>query len=234
MDARVEPQGRCDPAAPASLGGLATTLIHARQTVLPKRLAEPGPSHEQLVQILSAAASAPDHKQLLPWRFVVIPPAERAQLGEVFAGSLLQRDAAATAEQVADARDKALRSPCLLVAICDTGEAASDIPAVERLVSAGCAIQNLLLQATALGFGSGLTSGKAMTSGALRRLFSLSPTEVALCFMSIGTPTRAASSRERPGVERYVTALAANGRLEPLGDQQAMASRLPSDSKPAS
>lgn len=35
-----------------------------------------------------------------------------------------------------------------------------DIDASERLISAGCAIQNILLTAHAIGFGAALTSGK--------------------------------------------------------------------------
>ena len=41
--------------------------MQARQTILPKRLVEPGPDAGQLKCILKAAASAPDHRQLLPW-----------------------------------------------------------------------------------------------------------------------------------------------------------------------
>nr|WP_309246823.1 hypothetical protein [Ramlibacter montanisoli] len=43
------------------------------------------------------------------------------------------------------------------------------------------------MMATALGFGSALTSGKALGSPALRALFALAPEEQALCFISIGT-----------------------------------------------
>ncbi len=54
----------------------------------------------------------------------------------------------------------------------------------ERILSAGCAVQNLLLMATACGWGSALNSGKAMKSNALRSLFALGPQERALCCLS--------------------------------------------------
>ena len=63
---------------PPEVVELAHALIHTRQTILPKRLAEPGPDAAQLQAILGAAASAPDHHELLPWRFVVVPEAARA------------------------------------------------------------------------------------------------------------------------------------------------------------
>jgi len=175
--------------------------------VLPKRLAAPGPDAAQLQRILGAAAAAPDHGELLPWRFVIVPEAARASLADVFAAALRERDADATEQQLAQAREKAFRAPLLLLAIADVGSSSHEVPAVERLVSAGCAIQNMLLMATALGFGSALTSGKAMGSPPLRSLFSLGASEQALCFISIGSIAGTKRARVRPGVERYVSTL---------------------------
>src|SRR6266496_2626601 len=97
----------------------AAALIHHRQTILPRRLSEPGPDISQLELIFGAAASAPDHGELVPWRFVVIPPAARGRLADVFAASLLERDPSATTEQVAQAREKAFRGPVLMLAVVD-------------------------------------------------------------------------------------------------------------------
>jgi nitroreductase len=193
-----------DPAASAQW---AAALIQHRQTVLPKRLAEPGPDDAQLEQIFRAAAAAPDHGERLPWRFVLIPATARERLAEVFAASLLERDAEATAEQVAQAREKAFRSPTLMLAVVNAGPAGDDIPFVERLVSAGCAVQNMLLMATALGFASALTSGKAMESKGLRELFGLRPSEHAVTFISIGTAGKRKAVRQRPEPARFVSTL---------------------------
>ena len=144
----------------------AQALIHTRQNISPKRLAAPGPSPAQLEQLLAAAAAAPDHGQLHPWRFVIIPQDKRALLAEVFAQALSERDPDATPEQIASAREKAQRAPLLILAVAQLGPAEPDIPAPERMVSLGCAIQNMLLTAHAMGFGSGLTSGQAMSSAA--------------------------------------------------------------------
>ncbi|MBC5783093.1 nitroreductase [Ramlibacter sp. USB13] len=190
-------------------GEWAEALIHGRRTVLPKRLAAPGPDPMQLQRILGAAAAAPDHGELLPWRFVLVPEPARGALAEAFAQALRERDAQASGEQLAQAREKAFRAPLLLLAVADLGEGGEAIPATERLVSAGCAIQNMLLMATALGFGSALTSGKAMDSGPLRALFSLRAQERALCFVSIGTIAGPKRGRTRPAVDAYVRVLEA-------------------------
>lgn len=197
------------PEATTTAGEWAEALVHGRRTVLPKRLAGPGPDAAQLQRILGAAAAAPDHGELLPWRFVLVPQQARTVLADVFAGALQERDAQATDEQVAQAREKAFRAPVLLLAVCDLGTHDAEVPAIERIVSAGCAIQNMLLLATALGFGSALTSGKALRSGGLRRLFGLGASEQALCFVSMGTIASHRRARARPGVDRYVSELQA-------------------------
>jgi nitroreductase len=185
----------------------AAALFQHRRTILPKRLAEPGPDVGQLENIFEAAATAPDHGELVSWRFIVIPTAARARLAEVFAAALLERDPSATADQVAQAREKAFRAPALMLAAVDLVPEADEVPAAERLVSAGCAIQNMLLMATALGFGSALTSGKALQSNGLRELFSLRAGEQAVCFVAIGTPLGRKPQRLRPEPSRYISSL---------------------------
>ncbi len=205
-----------DP-APEAVADWAFTLVRSRQTILPKRLVEPGPGEAQLARIVEAAAAAPDHAQLLPWRFVLVPATARGALADAFEQSLAERDPQATPEERAQAREKAFRSPTLLLAVArlsgpdDTCVAdeprAREVPDAERLVSAGCAIQNMLLMATALGFGSALTSGKALASPGFRALFSLAPSEQALCFISIGTPTQRKPARPLAEAGRYMSTL---------------------------
>ena len=185
----------------------AADLIHARQTVLPKRLLAPGPDADQLQALLGAAAAAPDHGQLLPWRFVIVPRSERASLAEVFAQALRERDAGATPGQLDQAREKAHRAPLLLLVVVDgvRGDAAVDL--AERILSAGCAVQSMLLMATAMGYGSALTSGKALGSQALRQRFDLGAGEQALCFLSVGTVAARRPARTRPTVADYCSTL---------------------------
>lgn len=207
------------PVAPGkdAVAASAWALVRSRRTVLPKRLVAPGPSGAELSAILDAAAHAPDHGQLLPWRFVLVPEAARAALAEVFAQALTERDAAASPEQLALAREKAYRAPLLLLAVVDTGRGDPRIDLPERLVSAGCALQNMLLMATAQGYGSALTSGRALKSAGLRALFGLGPQELALCFLSIGTvQARKAAARVRPGAGAYVSTLGADGVVQPF------------------
>ena len=184
-------------------------LIHSRQNVSPRRLAEPGPSDQQCQDILGTAAAAPDHGQLVPWRFVIVPKHRRELLAEVFGLALLDRDPNATPEQVESAREKAYRAPFLMLAIARLAGAdtQTEIGNSERLVSFGCAIQNILLSAHGAGFGTGLTSGQAMASPRLRALFSLNRHEQAVCCINIGTVTKRKPARLRPDMASFVTSL---------------------------
>jgi nitroreductase len=201
MDARTPTAG------PDEAALFAEGLIHGRRTVLPKRLEAPGPSAEDLKRILQAAAAAPDHDQVLPWRFVLVPAAARERLAGVFEQALVERDRAASEAQRQQARDKAYRSPVLLLAIARLAVDPEAVPDAERLLSLGCAVQNMLLMAGALGYASALTSGKAVGSHPLRRMFLLQPAEQAVCFMSFGTAGKMRPGKPRPQIEQFFSTL---------------------------
>lgn len=207
------------------LAEFAKALIHSRQNVAPRRLVEPGPCDTVLQDILGAAAAAPDHGQLIPWRFVVVPTQQRARLADVFGLALQDRDPGATAAQIDNAREKAHRAPFLMLAIARLAErnaptgrgpglgaqhpesSEADVSDEERLVSFGCAIQNILLSAHAAGFGTGLTSGQALASPRLRALFDLRENEKAVCCINIGTVSQHKPARVRPAVASFVSSL---------------------------
>ncbi|HJV69704.1 nitroreductase family protein, partial [Ideonella sp.] len=125
-----------------------------------------------------------------------------------FALALVDRDPGATQEQIEMAREKAHRAPLLLVAVARLGHCEPDTPVLERMVSMGAAIQNILLGAHALGFGGGLTSGRAMSSPRMRQLCALGEGEEAVCCISIGTVGRSKpSKRVRPAAADIVSEL---------------------------
>lgn len=196
------------PGQEGEIFSMAQALISSRQNVSPKRLVEPGPSAKQLDALLSLAAAAPDHGLLMPWRFILVAAAQRHRLAEVFALALIDRDPGATLEQIEAAREKAHRAPVLLIAIASLGPREPDTPPLERMVSLGAAIQNLLLGAHAMGFGAGLTSGQAMASPRMERLCRVAEGESAVCCVNIGTVTKRKDvARLRPSPAMLLTEL---------------------------
>lgn len=193
--------------ASPSEGGFALALMTSRQNVSPKRLVAPGPSPAAQRKLFEAAASAPDHGLLRPWRFIIVPDDKRGQLGEVFALALVDRDPGATTEQVEDAREKAYRAPFLMLVAAHLGQAEPPIRPVERMVAVGAAVQNLLLAAHAMSYGAGLTSGRAMESPRMKALFGLCDGEEAVCFVNIGTVEKRKPLRLKPPQESFVSTL---------------------------
>lgn len=179
-------------------------LIHGRVHVSPKRLVKPGPSFEQKQQILDTAKAAPDHGRHTPWHFYEVSGPSRALLGDVFRDCLLDRDPLATPIQLEEAREKAFRGPLLLLAIANLDDTEDGITPYEKMISLGCAIQNILLMAHALGFGAGLSSGKAIQSERLKQLFELPSNRMPICFITIGTVSKNKSSDAlRPDLSVY-------------------------------
>ena len=187
----------------------ALALIHSRQHISPKRLGDPGPDSEQIEKILTAAGAAPDHGMLTPWRLIIVPPERRHLLADAFAEALAERDDEATEAQKKDARDKAFRGPFLVLVVARLDPALGPTHPQERLISAGCAIQNMLLAAHAMGLGAGLSSGRALYSRRMRLLFGLAAEEQPLCFVTVGTVLRHKSARTgpRPKMSDYTSML---------------------------
>ena len=185
----------------------ALTLIHSRLYISPKWLGDPGPDREQIEKILSAAGAAPDHGRLTPWRLIIIPPERRHLLAETFADALAERDDEATEVQKQEARAKASRGPFLVMVVARLDPELGPTHPQERIISAGCAIQNMLLVAHAMGFGAGLSSGRALYSKRMKLLFELSAHEEPLCFLSVGTVLRRKAQRPRPVMADYTSTL---------------------------
>jgi nitroreductase len=182
-------------------------LLEKRRSILPKRLIGPALTEPVKQALLKAAASAPDHDQILPWRLVEIPELKREALGLAFQKALLDRDPSASAQDGLQAREKAFRAAWLVLLIVRMNDQNNKISAQERLISAGAAVQNMLLMATSMGLGSSLTSGQAMNSLALRGLFKLQDNEQAICFLNFGHIQSQRSERKRPEVQRFFSIL---------------------------
>src|SRR3979490_2068190 len=132
------------------------------------RLAEPGPSPADLDQVLQAAARAPDHGRLKPWRFIVLEGATREAFTAAAGGGKRAQLAAMTAGQLAAEGEKLSRSPTIVVVGCAVNREQSKIPEIEQIVAVGAAAQNLFLAAHDLGYGVMWKTGAAAYDPAVK------------------------------------------------------------------
>ena len=148
------------------------------------RLTTPAPTPEQLTKMFEAACRAPDHKQLRPWRFLVVTGEARKTLGEVMARAdgLTDND-----ENWQKSSERLLRAPLIIVAITVFKEH-EKVPRVEQVLSTGAAANNILLAADALGFGGIWRTGDAAFSEEVAKALRLKANEQMAGFIYIGTP----------------------------------------------
>ena len=151
-----------------------------------KGLVEPAPDELELHSILSAAIRAPDHGRLRPWRFTVIRGDGRNKFGEVMAESFRKRNPDASASQLDKERAKPLRAPLIVVVAAKIKEDAP-IPAIEQILAAGAAAQNIMLGAYAMGFGCAWKTGDAAYADDVKAAFDLTPADSIIGFMYLGT-----------------------------------------------
>lgn len=151
------------------------------------RLTEPGPSAEQIGRLLHAAARAPDHGRIRPWRFIVLDGAAREAFTAAAAAAKRVRLPDMTAEQLAAEREKMGRSPAIVVVGCAVNREQTKVPEIEQVVAVGAAAQNLFLAAYDLGFGVMWKTGAAAYDPAVKATVGLKPDDHIVAIMHLGT-----------------------------------------------
>ena len=168
------------------------------------RLVEPAPSEELLATALRAAARAPDHGMLRPWKFLVVRGEARERLGEVLAETLVRREPDSTPEALDKEAKKPLRAPLIVVVVAKVEPDHDRIPEVEQVVSAGSAAQNLMLAFHAAGFGCMWRTGAPAYDPAVKRALGIEPHDHIIGLIYVGTAVALTLERTRPDYDDFV------------------------------
>jgi nitroreductase len=180
-------------------------LLLKRRSAKPAMLGEPGPTAEQLSRILTAAARVPDHKKLVPWRFVVFEGEARAAFGRVLLKACVAEEKEApSAARLETERTRLLRAPTV-VAVVSRVTAHPAAPEWEQILSCGAACFNLCVAANALGFATCWITEWYSYSRSVRTALGLAPNERLAGFVYIGTAKEQQPDRERPDLAQIVT-----------------------------
>jgi len=173
--------------------------LASRRSGKPRDLAAPGPSPEQLREIVTLAARTPDHGKLAPWRFVIVPDAQREALATLIADAYRAEKPEAGRLEIEAMLQFARQAPALIVAL-SSPRKERPIPLWEQELSAGAATMNLLHAAHALGFAAGWLTGWAAYNDTVRDAFGSADERIA-GFVFIGTPGRELDERPRPALD---------------------------------
>ena len=125
-----------------------------------KTYGDTAPTQEHLATVLQAAVRAPDHGRLRPWRFMLIEGDQRRKFGEMLAASAKRRVPGLSDGDLQRERDKALRAPLIIVVACRIVPG-TKVPAIEQILAAGAAAQNILLALHTLGYVAAWKTGEA-------------------------------------------------------------------------
>lgn len=182
---------------PASLDALL-----ARFSVGPKHLVEPGPSLAQLALMAQAALRAPDHAELVPYRFKLVRGDAKQGMAALFADAARR---AGKGEEGADLdAERALRPPMTVAVVARIDLGHPLVPAHEQWAAVGGAIANFLAAAHLLGFGGKMLSGAKVRDAEVAAAFC-DPGETLVGWIALGTPAkRPAGPARKPAPEQVL------------------------------
>ena len=172
------------------------SLLRTRRSGRPRDLAAPGPSPDQLCEILTIAMRSPDHGKLHPWRFVHVAADRRADFAALLRRAYLAENPSPGRLEVEANARFAHQAPELVVAL-SSPTVGHKIPEWEQQLSCGAACMNLLLATHAMGFAAGWVTGWAAYSDEVLAAFGAPPERIA-GFIFIGTPGAELEERLRP------------------------------------
>ncbi len=150
----------------------------------------PAPTHEQIRAAIGCAATAPDHKKLRPWRFIVTEGDARHQLGQALVTAAQDKaviDGEVLSEKTLDkTASLPLRAPVIITVVTHMQEH-KKVPAFEQMLSAGSAVQNLILALKAQGFSTVWRTGLLCNEPAVKAYFGVSAEDYVTAFVYTGT-----------------------------------------------
>jgi len=180
------------------------TLLMSRRSGSAKTMSGPGPSTEQLRQILAAGARVPDHGKLTPWRFIVFEGDGRARMGELLVQAIRDSEPDAPSERLALERNRFLRAPVVIGVVSRVREAIP-IPEWEQMMSAGACCMTMVIAAHSMGFVTNWITEWCAYHPRVREGLGLKSGERIAGFIYIGRPTVQLEERARPNLDSLIT-----------------------------
>ena len=172
--------------------------IHSRQSIGDLR---PDPVPRQLIEkLLVAAAQAPNHYKVRPWRFVILTGSGRERMGEVLERSFAERFPQAPVSAREKEHLRPLRAP-LIIAVGVDKPTEPKVDEVENICAAAAAVQNLLLAAHALGLAARWRTGEDARNPRIKEFLGLAPDQHLIALLYIGYPLVEPPVISRPGFE---------------------------------
>lgn len=178
--------------------------LKTRRSMPAFQMKEPGPSKEEIEEILTLATRVPDHGKLAPWRFIVMTGDARKRITMELARIAKADKPDLSDEMVQVEETRFLRAPVVVAVVSKAGPHMK-IPEWEQIMSAGAVCLNMVIAANALGYVSNwLTEWMAFDERA-HRILGVEPGEKVAGFIHIGSTDFPVVERPRPVLADIVT-----------------------------
>lgn len=153
-------------------------------------LSIPAPTESQVRAAIDCAVTAPDHKKLRPWRFIVTQGNARHDLGRAFLAAA-EAQAAQEGEELSEKSRKKtynmpLRAPVIITVVTHL-QVHKKVPPFEQMLSAGAAVQNLILALQAQGFSTVWRTGLLANEPAVKAYFDVGADDYVTAFVYTGS-----------------------------------------------
>ena len=176
-------------------------LLLSRRSCAARAMTGPGPSKEQLGEILRAGARVPDHGKLFPWRFIIFEGEGRERFADILVNLLTQEGI--NPAQVDEWRGRVTAAP-VMIGVVSCARELIKIPVWEQELSAGAVCQNLLIAAHSLGFVANWLTEWYAYHPVVKQKIGLKPGERIAGFIYIGMPKEEVAERPRPDMDSIV------------------------------
>jgi nitroreductase len=173
------------------------SLLNRRYSIPSRQLGEPAPDEASLRALLQAAIRVPDHGKLEPFRLIRLQGEAKLRFGEALAAIAERNHPEMSDAKLEKERLRYTYAP-LVVTVIARINGDSKVPEIEQKLCAGSVACNLLLGATALGFGAQWLTGWAAYDAEVARLLGLAANESVIGFVHLGTAQMEVPDRDRP------------------------------------
>lgn len=180
-------------------------FLKTRRSNLAKNMGGPGPSAEQIKEMLEIAGRVPDHRKLAPWRFIMFEGDARNRIGHHLGRVFKIRNPEMPVDRVEFESDRFLRAPLVIGVVSSPVDCPRGTPEWEQRLSSAIVCYNLCLAAQSFGFGAQWLTEWYAYDAEIASELRLSQVEKISGFIYIGTSKDGSLPRPRPEMTTIIS-----------------------------
>lgn len=182
-------------------------LATRRSTPTPN-ITSPGPTPEELTNILTIGLRTPDHGKMEPWRLMVVEGEAKKDLAEKLAQNFAIEKHTLTPKQQEKLNQiitKTIVDAPIIIYVISTIDKQSHIPANEQFLSSGAVCMNILWAVNAYGYAANWITGWLAYSEQTKKTVGIKDNEEVAGVIFIGSATEPCEDRKRPDLKEKVS-----------------------------